>query len=312
MNRTTSRIFAVLFGVLAVTLPFFAGDYPLQVARNIMMYMALAITWDMLLRSGQISFGIAGLFGTGAYAAIISVVRAGMPAWFSILFAAIFAGGVAFVIGFLILRLRAMYFSIVTLALGEIFRIIIHNLHDFTGGPEGVVIQKGVIFGGKANSLYWLVLAGLAVAVAASTWFEKSKIHFALTAIRNNEVSAKSSGIDIFRWLLLAFVVTSAIQGLMGGIFVQSYGFATPEAVFSADFTLLPLAMALLGGVYSTTGPIFGAVLLGLVAEWLKLKIPYGHLVVYGIIIVVVILFMPQGLRQLVRRTPHRADGRSA
>ncbi|MEN6499514.1 MAG: branched-chain amino acid ABC transporter permease, partial [Rectinema sp.] len=169
-----------------------------------------------------------------------------------------------------------------------------------------------VIFGGNANSLYWLVLAGLAVALAASFWFEKSKIHFALTAIRNNEISAQSSGIDIFRWLLLAFVVTSAIQGLLGGIFVQSYGFATPDAVFSADFTLLPLAMALLGGVYSTTGPIFGAILLGLVSEWLKLKIPYGHLVVYGIIIVIVILFMPQGLRQLVRRTSHSADGRSA
>lgn len=312
MNRNASRIFAVLFGVLAVTLPFFAGDYPLQVARNIMMYMALAITWDMLLRSGQISFGIAGLFGIGAYSAILSVIRAGMPAWFSILFAAIFSGVVAFAIGFLILRLRGMYFSIVTLALGEIFRIIIHNLHDFTGGPEGVVIQKGVIFGGNANSLYWLVLAGLAVALAASFWFEKSKIHFALTAIRNNEISAQSSGIDIFRWLLLAFVVTSAIQGLLGGIFVQSYGFATPDAVFSADFTLLPLAMALLGGVYSTTGPIFGAILLGLASEWLKLKIPYGHLVVYGIIIVIVILFMPQGLRQLVRRTSHSADGRSA
>jgi len=312
MNRNVSRIFAALFGVLAVTLPFFAGDYPLQVARNIMMYMALAITWDMLLRSGQISFGIAGLFGIGAYAAILGVIRAGMPAWFSILFAAIFSGVVAFVIGFLIRRLGAMYFSIVTLALGEIFRIVFHNLHDFTGGPECVVIQKGGIFGGDADRLYWLVLAGLAVAVAASYWFEKSNIHFALTAIRNNEVSAKSSGIDIFRWLLLAFVVTSAIQGLLGGIFVQSYGFATPDTVFSADFTLLPLAMALLGGVYSTTGPIFGAVLLGLVSEWLKLKIPYGHLVVYGIIIVIVILFMPQGLGQLVRRTAHKADGRNA
>lgn len=309
MNRNVSRIFAAFFGVLAITLPLFAGDYPLQVARNIMLYMALAITWDMLLRSGQISFGIAGFFGLGAYAAILGVIRAGMPAWLSILFAAVFAGAAAFLIGLLILRLRAMYFSIVTLALGEIFRIIVHNLHDFTGGPEGVVIQQGVIFGGNANKLYWLTLAGLAVALAASTWFEKSKIHFALTAIRDNEISAKSSGIDIFRWLLLAFVVTSSIQGLLGGIFVQSYGFATPDTVFSADFTLLPLAMALLGGVYSTTGPVLGAILLGLVSEWLKLKIPYGHLVVYGIIIVIVILFMPQGLRQLVRQKPGKAEG---
>jgi branched-chain amino acid transport system permease protein len=311
VNRNLARVFAVLAGALAVSLPAFVGAYPLQVARNVMMYMALAVTWDMLLRSGQISFGIAGLFGLGAYAAILGVLRAGMPVWLSIPFAAIFSGLAALAIGFLILRLRTTYFSIVTLALAEIFRIVIHNLHDFTGGPEGVVLQSA-IFGGDASGIYWLTLGGLAVAIGASFWFEKSKMHFALTAIRNNETSARSSGVDIFRWLLAAFVATSSIQGLMGGIFVLSYGFATPDTVFSADFTLLPLAMALLGGVHSTVGPILGAVLLGLVAEWLKLQIPYGHLIVYGIIIIVVILFMPQGLLGLARKASRYADGRKA
>jgi len=312
VNRNTARILALIAAAIAVTLPAFAGDYPLQVARNVMMYMALAVTWDMLLRSGQISFGIAGLFGVGAYSAIIGVVRAGMPAWLSIPFAALFSGLVALVIGFMILRLRATYFSIVTLALGEIFRIIIHNLHDFSGGPEGIVIQQGVIFGGKSSYLYWLTLGALAVALAASYWFDHSRIRFALTAIRNNEISARSSGIDIFRWLLVAFVVTSAIQGMIGGIFIQSYGFASPDSVFSADFTLLPMAMALLGGIHSTVGPIFGGLLLGIVAEWLKLKIPYGHLVVYGIMIIVVILFMPQGLLGIVRKATRKAERRKA
>ncbi|MBL8968182.1 MAG: branched-chain amino acid ABC transporter permease [Spirochaetaceae bacterium] len=309
MNRNLSRALAALALAVAVALPAFAGAYPLQVARNIIMYMALAVTWDMLLRSGQISFGIAGLFGLGAYASVLGVLRAGMPGWLSIPFAAVFSGLVALLIGFLILRLRAMYFSIVTLALAEIFRIVIHNLHDFTGGPEGVVLQ-GVIFGGDAGKLYWLALAGLAVALGASWWFENSRVHYALTAIRNNETSAKSSGVNIFRWLLVAFVVTSSIQGLLGGIYVQSYGFATPESVFDANFTLLPLAMALLGGVHSTVGPVLGAVLLGLAAEWLKLKIPYGHLVVYGVIIIIVILFMPQGLLGQARAMRRSADKR--
>ena len=103
-------------------------------------------------------------------------------------------------------------------------------------------------------------------------------------------------------------MVTSVIQGLHVGIFVQSYGFATPDTVFSADFMLLPIAMALLGGIYSTTGPVLGALLLGIVSEWLKLKIPYGHLVVYGIMIIIVILFMPRGLKQLVRQSPKNAE----
>lgn len=302
MNRNVARTFAAIAAVLALTLPAFAGDYPLQVARNVMMYMALAITWDMLLRSGQISFGIAGLVGLGAYASILGVVRGGMPGWLSIPFAGLFSGIVAFLIGFLILRLRHTYFSIVTLALGEIFRIIIQNMKEFSGGPEGIVVQEGIIFGGKSSSLYFLTLAGLAVALGASYWFEKSRVRFALTAIRNNEISARSSGVDIFRWLLVTFVVTSAIQGMIGGIFAMSYGFASPDTVFSADFTLLPLAMALLGGIHSTVGPILGGLLLGLVAEWLKLKIPYGHLVVYGIMIIFVILFMPQGLLGVARK----------
>ena len=311
MNRNLARILSFAAAAVMIALPYFMGDYPLQVARNVMLYMALAISWDMLLRSGQISFGIAGLFGLGAYAAIIGTVRAGMPGWLSIPFAGIFAGFAAFLIGFLILRLRHTYFSIVTLALGEIFRIVIHNLHDFTGGPEGLVIQKGVIFGGDSGRLYWLTLGGLALALAASYWFEHSRIRFALTAIRNNEISAKTSGVDIFRWLLVAFVVTSALQGFLGGIFVQSYGFATPDTVFSADFTLLPLAMALLGGIHSTVGPILGAILLGLAAEWLKLQIPYGHLVVYGLIIIIVVLFMPQGLLGLARKSMKKADRRT-
>jgi branched-chain amino acid transport system permease protein len=312
VNRNLARGLAALIGVLAVTLPAFAGAYPLQVARNVMLYMALAVTWDMLLRSGQISFGIAGLFGLGAYAAILAAVRAGMPAWLSIPFAGLVAAGAAFLIGFIILRLRLMYFSIVTLALAEIFRIIIQNSHEFTGGPEGVVNPAGIIFGGNASGLYWLTLGGLALALGASLWFEKSRIHFALTAIRNNEVSARSSGVDIFRWLLVAFTVTSGIQGLLGGIYVQSYGFAAPDSVFSADFTLLPLAMALLGGIHSTVGPVLGAVLLGLVSEWLKLQIPYGHLIIYGIIIILVILFMPQGLLGMARKAARGSDRRKA
>jgi len=301
MNARPSYLAAAALAVLAVFLPAFLGAYPLAVARSIFTYMALAISWDMLLRSGQISFGIVGFFGLGSYASALAVLRVGMNPFLSIVFAAVFAGLAAFVIGFAVLRLRAMYFSITTLALAEIFRIILHNLHDFSGGPEGVVLP-GVIFGGSDAALYWLSLAGLAITIGASVYFERSKLRLALTAIRNDEISAKSSGVNIFKYLLVAFVVTSTLQGLVGAISVQSLGFATPDAAFDSNYNLLPLAMALLGGVHSTIGPIAGAVLLGIAAEWLKLQIPYGHLVVYGIIIILVILLMPQGLYGLVKK----------
>lgn len=311
MKRSLGWLAPLCFAAIAVVFPFVAGAYPLAIGRSVLTYMALAVSWDILLRSGQVSFGIAGFFGIGAYAAILTALNGWLSPILSILFAGVFAALIAFLLGFIILRLRATYFSITTLALAEIFRVIIHNGGDFTGGPEGQVLPQ-VIFGGDARALYWLVLAVVFIACLASTFFERSKLRFALTAIRNNETSAKSSGISILKYLMIAFVASSFIQGLVGGIQVQGYGFATPDSVFDANYTLLPLAMALLGGIYSTPGPVIGALLLGIVAEFLKLKIPYGHLVVYGIIIILVILFMPQGLYGLFKKWRRRSTSGSA
>jgi branched-chain amino acid transport system permease protein len=291
---------AAVLPLLSELAPAIAGPYPLSLARSVFMYLALAVTWDMLFRSGQVSFGIAGFFGLGIYGSALAVLRLGIPPLLSILVAGVFAAAIAALFGLVILRLRAIYFSITTLALAEIFRIIFHNGGDFTGGAEGLIMPSIIWSSDKA--LYWLALGGVLVAVAASSWFESSKIRFALTAIRNNEFQAKSSGIGIFKYLMVAFIVTSFVQGIIGGIQLQSYGAASPDDSFNANYTLLPLAMALLGGVHSTVGPVIGALLLGVIAELLKLRIPYGHLVVYGVIIVLVILFMPNGLYGLWKK----------
>jgi branched-chain amino acid transport system permease protein len=314
MKDSKSLILPLCLAAVAAVLPLFLGAYPLAVARNVLIYMALAVSWDILVRSGQISFGIAGLFGIGSYAATLATLRGSFPPLLAILFAALVAAAVAFMLGFVILRLRSTYFSITTMALGEIFRVIMHNGGSFTGGAEGVVLEKP-IFNGDPRSVYWLALGLVLFACAASAYFQRSKLRLALTAIRNNETSAKSSGINIFKYLMIAFVVSSFIQGLAGGIQAQSFGFVAPDSAFDSNYTLLPLAMALLGGMYSTPGPVLGALLLGIVAEFLKLKIPYGHLIVYGVIIIVVILFMPQGIWGLVkgkRRASGAAKGAAA
>ncbi len=308
MKKPANYIFPLALIFAGGLLPVFLGAYPQAVARSVFTFMALAISWDMLLRSGQISFGIAGFFGLGSYTAIILSVRAGVAPVVAMLSAAAFAALVAFLLGFLVLRLRSTYFSITTLALGEIFKVIIHNWSSFTGGPEGLVLPQ-VVFGGKSSSLYWLSYAILLFAVGASVLFEKSKMHFSLTAIRNNEIAARTSGINIFANLLIAFTASSLIQGLVGGVHVMSYGFAMPDTAFDANYTLLPLAMALLGGIHSTWGPIIGALLLGVISEYLKLMIPYGHLLVYGLIIILVILFMPRGIYGLIKKERSKRNG---
>ena len=286
--------------ILAILFPLYSGLYIRQVAITILIYMALALSWDMLLRSGQLSFGTAGFFGLGSYAAVLLHLSSGMNPIVCILLGGVFAFIVALIVGVAVLRLRGMYFAITTLALASIFMIIVKNLPALTGGPSGMMLPS-VIFGGDPSKMYWLALGIVFVTIAVSEVFQRTRIFFALTSIRDNELVAKSSGIDVFKYLVFAFAVTSALQGIIGGAYGEIYGFVSPEGSFNSNFLLLPLAMALLGGIHSTAGPIVGAIVLGVLGEYLKLKIPYGHHLVYGVIIIIVTLFMAKGIMGVVK-----------
>lgn len=280
---------------IAILFPFYTGTYLQHTATTILIYLSLALSWDMLLRTGQISFGIAGFFGIGGYTAALTHLKWGMDPFSSIILGSITAFFIASLIGFMTLHLRGLYFAIVTLAIAEIFRVIVRNLHSITGGPEGSVLPSA-IFGGDPSKIYWLVLAITIITIMVSEIFQRTRIYFAITSIRNDELVAKSSGIDIFKYLVFVFAITSAIQGMIGSSYAHQYAFVTPEETFHIHFTLLPIAMCLLGGMYTTVGPVVGALVLGTIGEYLKLQLPYGHLLVYGVVIVIVILFMPMGI----------------
>ncbi|MBS3811386.1 MAG: branched-chain amino acid ABC transporter permease [Halanaerobiales bacterium] len=289
------NLIILLLIVIALTLPLYTGVYILHIFSSILIFLALSLSWDMMLRTGQLSFGTAGFFGLGAYASVLIVVNMGFNPILSLLIGAIFSGFIAFILGFIVLRLREIYFAITTLALTHVFSVIIRNFSDFTGGASGKILASA-IFEGDPVKIYYLVLIVAGLAIIISEVFKRSRIHYAINAIRNDETTAKSSGIDVFKYLLFVFVSTSALQGLVGAVYAHQYAFVNPESTFSLNFLLLPIAMALVGGIYSTNGPIIGALLLGLISEYLKLIMPYGHLIVYGLIIVFVVLFLPRGI----------------
>lgn len=295
------RAILILTLTVAAILPFFTGAYFLSVFSSIFVFLSLSLSWDMMLRTGQLSFGTAGFFGLGAYASALLVAKAGLDPILSIMIAGVFSALVAFLLGFPVLRLREIYFSITTLALTSVFAVIIRNLPRLTGGASGTVLSSA-IFRGDPRKIYWTILFLTLVVILISEFFQRSRIHYAINSIRNDEIAAKSSGIDVFKYLLFVFVLTSSIQGVIGAFYAQQYAFVEPEASFSPNFLLLPIAMALVGGVYSTVGPVLGAIILGLISEYLKLIMPYGHLMVYGIIIVLVVLFMPQGIGKPIMR----------
>ena len=156
--------------IALLALPFYVGVYLLNVMDMILIYLALSLSWDMLVRSGQISFGMAGLFGVGGYAAVLLHLNAGVSPILSIALGGLASGALAWLIGRAVLQLRGMYFAIVTLALAEIFRVTVRNLPDLTGGPEGTILPSA-IFAGNSAKTYWLVLSVAIVSVVASDDF---------------------------------------------------------------------------------------------------------------------------------------------
>lgn len=295
MKKILTPLIAIIAIGLLIFLPFYTRAYFLHVVMTILIYMTLSLSWDMMLRTGQLSFGVAGFFGVGAYISIVSFANFGINPLVSIFLAGGFMAVIALALGFVVLKLRGIYFAITTLALTTVFSVIIRNTPRLTGGASGKVIPN-VIFQGDSSKIYWLILALTLSTILISEIFSRTRVHYAINSIRTDEIVAKSTGINIFKYLIIIFIITAAIQGVTGAVYSQQYGFVSPETTFSLDFLLLPMAMALVGGIYSTWGPIIGAVVLGFASEYLKLIMPYGHQIIYGIIIILIILFLPKGI----------------
>ncbi|HPA00183.1 branched-chain amino acid ABC transporter permease [Mesotoga prima] len=294
MKITKSLVIIILL-IAAALLPVVTEAYFISVAITILTFMTLSISWDMMLRTGQLSFGTAGFFGLGGYTGIIAVADFGVDPLVGIILGGLLAGGVSLLLGMAILRLRGLYFAITTMALASVFMVIIRNLNKLTGGPSGKIVYT-TLFNYDSVKVYWLMLGITVGTIVVSEVFQRTRVHFAIDSIRADETVAKSHGVNIYKYLIFVFVVTSIIQGVIGSTYALQYGFVYPESSFSAHYLLLPIAMALVGGIYSTIGPVLGAIILGLSSEYLKLIMPYGHLIIYGVIIVVVVLFLPNGV----------------
>jgi branched-chain amino acid transport system permease protein len=193
------NLLILLLIIIAFTLPLYADAYIMSVFNTIFIFMALSLSWDMMLRTGQLSFGTAGFFGLGAYASVLIVAHMGFNPVLSLFVGAAFSGLIAFALGFIVLRLRLIYFAITTLALTHVFSVIIRNLSDLTGGASGTQLNTA-IFNGDPTKLYYMILIIALFTILISEIFSRSRIHYAINAIRNDETTAKSSGVDVFKY----------------------------------------------------------------------------------------------------------------
>ena len=246
--------------------------------------------------TGQLSLGQAGFQAIGAYAVILLTQNAHIPLPVSIILAGLIAAFFGFLIGFPTLKLEGDYLAIVTLAFGEIIRVVLLNQKSWTGGPNG--IQFGTVF---TQSLEWgatiaysAIIGCLVLIVVFLQNFLRSTYGRAIMAVREDEIAANSSGISVFRYKMIGFVIASFIGGIGGALYAPLIGFVKPDLA-SFNNSVNDLIYVVLGGMGSVTGAIFAAFVLTILQELLRFLRDY-RLLLYPLILIVMMLFRPQGL----------------
>ena len=291
---------AVLFvlAALFLVLPRVYANQSLLFA--MMTFIALAQGLNLLYGfTGYLPFGYVGFFGAGAYGMSILVLHAHFPAVPAVIGGGVVAVIVAVILGPL-LRLSGAYFSIANLATAEIIALAIANpaLAPLTGGPYGLKLEQ--VFAPEAAYLTMLAIMLLASAIAV--YFRVSRFGLALRAMTEDRVSAEMAGIDIVRARLIVWLVSAGIAGLAGGAYAWSISVYYPSAVFGTEITVFAIVFALFGGVGTVIGPIVGAIALYSLYDAIGITVPQYFELIYGFLIVLLVLFLPEGIVSLLRR----------
>jgi branched-chain amino acid transport system permease protein len=296
-----SNIALVILLVLIAALPLFGGAYALRLGTMACMYAILALSWNVVGGfAGYPSFATAAFFGFGAYAAGI-LLNKGVPLSVAVVVAGIAALLLAAALGSVLLRLRGHYFAIASLSLVEVLREVVNNATDLTGGGMGLNIPLAAGTGVMADAMFFfyamwgllLLTALMVMAVAAS------KLGFGLNCIRQNETAASMVGLNTTLYKSAAFGLSASFVSAAGGIYAAWVHYIDPSDVFDILYSVKPIVMALMGGLGSPFGVACGALLYLGLEEMVWRNYIQVHTGVLGLIIVLLLLFLPHGLVSL-------------
>ncbi|MGW6459281.1 branched-chain amino acid ABC transporter permease [Streptomyces sp. NPDC055078] len=308
MNRRLQRSGTWLLPLLvAVFLPFVVTQGPARVlAVTALIYCLLAAGWNLTLGFGGVfNFAHVGFFGVGGYAMAVATVSWDWTPWPALLLATL-AGAVAGGLAYLpVIRMRGIYIALITFVFVQLCYYLVLALPDLTGGSVGLSGVPPLSVGGfslaEYNGLGYLWLLGVAVAVLVFLlgMLLRSSLGRSIIALRDNEELAVSRGMNRVRQQLLAFVLSGAIAGVTGGLYVSFFRVAD-NSLFSFGFVTLGLSMIFIGGTGSVWGPVAGAVVVTVVNEQLT-DLGAWSAVIIGVGTVLVLIFMPRGIAGLVQ-----------
>jgi branched-chain amino acid transport system permease protein len=302
-----------LAGALALAaLPALApSTFFLHVAILVLMWTLLGAAWNVLGGfAGQVSFGHAALFGVGAYVTMILYLKAGLPPWWGLPLGGLAAALVSLPIGLLCFRLRGPYFSLATLAVAEIVKLVALNWEAVTNGPVGYLITGlppltllGLGVDWESKAPFYALAALLALAgLAATAWLRASRLGAYLVAIRENEDAAEAVGVDTVRAKVVTLALSAFLAGLGGGFYAFYFRYVDPDAVLGVGLSMEMVFIAMVGGLGTVGGPLVGAVFLTTVGEAVRERFQVGHLIFYGLFMMLAIRYMPEGIWGRVSR----------
>lgn len=299
-----NQVIIAIVAVVSVLFPLVVrSDYYQHLAILALMWVVIGGSWNLLAGyTGQVSFGHAVFFGTGAYTAGIFANTLEISAWWGMAFGGFTAGLIGLLIGWICFRLRGPYFALATIAAGEIFRLIATNWESLTEGMVGILIIQ--TFRSKLP-YYYLALALAAASILVFDLVMKSKLGFYFVSIREDQDAAESLGINATLYKNISLLISSFFTGLAGAFYMNYMAFIDPEVVFSLHYiSIMAILVGIIGGVATIWGPAVGAFIMigvqetfrsslfGLAPKW----VAESHVLVFGLLVIFVILYMANGV----------------
>lgn len=294
------------------------NPYHVDVMVTAGIFMLLALGLNVIVGfAGILNLGYAALYAMGAYTYALLNLHFHMPFWMGLAAAGLASALFGMILAFPALRLGGDYLAIVTLGAGEIMRIVLNNLDDVTGGPNGLLgIDHPTLFFGnydfgvKSEPYYFLVFLLVILVFFVLKRLETSPLGRSWIAIREDELAASCMGIDLMRAKLKAFAIGGFIAGIAGCIFAAKQGTVSPDS-FDFVVSVMVLAMIVLGGLGNMSGAILGALVLSLLPEFLR-GFEVFRMLLFGIAMILMMLLRPQGILGERRRQAELSEGRKS
>lgn len=299
MGKIGWIVLLVVVAAVLLAIPSFASMYFVKIIINLAMVVALAAAWNLVGGlTGQLSFGHAAFFGTGAYVlAVASDYQ--IPTFFSFLL-----GGLAAVLLSLIayptFRTHGTYFAIITIAFLEATKLIAMNWESVTHGNAGFIIKNSYL----ATDVfpYYLILVISAVIVALTWFIIYSRFGLRLKALSQDEHAAEDLGVPIQKYKMTILAISAFFCGIVGAFYGKYIGFIDPQSVFDIRWSFDMIMMSIVGGLGTFAGPIVGAVVLMFISELFRITMPSLSLLFYGGLMMIMILYWPKGLVHLYQQ----------